>query len=92
MPPFLLEGFIMLIQQTSVDAYRSIGTSLSSRVLALMGGQPLTCDEAEIILGAKHQSVSSTIRALVKKKVLSDTGERRQTRSGRMAIVWGVIH
>jgi hypothetical protein len=82
----------MLIQQTSVDAYRSIGPSLLNRVRALMGGQSLTCDEVEILLCAKHQSVSATIRALVKEGVLADTGERRPTRSGRKAIVWGVVH
>jgi hypothetical protein len=79
----------MLIQQTSREAFSRVGTSLRNRVCLLMDFRAHTCDEAELLLGAKHQSVSATIRCLVKEGQLEDTGERRLTRSGRNAIVWG---
>ena len=81
----------MLIQQTSREAFARVGTSLKDRVSLLMMSRAYTCDEVEVLLNGKHQSVSATIRNLVKDGFLSDTGERRLTRSGRNAIVWGPV-
>tara|TARA_R110001606_G_scaffold333060_1_gene480914 strand:- start:137 stop:463 length:327 start_codon:yes stop_codon:yes gene_type:complete len=50
-----------------------------------------TCDEIEYKLGGKHQTISATIRSLVKEGMLEDSGFRRQTRSGRRAICWQVV-
>ena len=50
-----------------------------------------TCDEIEYKLGGKHQTISATIRSLVKDVKLEDSGFRRQTRSGRRAICWQVV-
>jgi hypothetical protein len=51
---------------------------------------PMTCDEVERWFGLSHQSTSARIRGLVLKGFLVDYGERRKTRSGRSATVWGV--
>jgi len=89
--PLLFFGGIMLIQQTSREAFSRVGTTLRDRVSLLMESRAYTCDEVEVLLGAKHQSISATIRHLVKDGFLSGTGERRLTRSGRNAIVWGSV-
>jgi hypothetical protein len=47
-----------------------------------------TCDEIEVSLGLLHQSASAEIRKLVLLGKLSDSGQRRRTRSGRTATVW----
>ena len=49
-----------------------------------------TCWEIEQALGILHQTASARIRKLFKDGNLMDTGLRRATGSGRMAIVWGV--
>ena len=49
-----------------------------------------TCCEVEEAIGLLHQSASSTITGLRKAGRLVDTGKRRPTNTGCMAIVWGV--
>ena len=49
-----------------------------------------TCDEIEVALELRHQTVSCFIRFLTQDGLLYDTGDRRMTRSGRKAIVWKV--
>jgi len=51
----------------------------------------LTCDEIEVMLEARHQSVSSRIRHGVKNDLVINSGKKRKTRSGRNAIVWTII-
>jgi len=61
-----------------------------SRILRLIDERRgLTCDEIEIETGGLHQTVSSAITALRRRGKLHDTGERRATRYGCQAIVWG---
>jgi len=48
----------------------------------------LTCDEAEVILGMRHQTISARFRELAKIGSIQDSGRRRPTRSGRRATVW----
>ena len=48
-----------------------------------------TCHEVEIALRLLHQSASAAITQLRKAGRLVDTGERRPTNNGRLAIVWG---
>src|SRR5690242_15924933 len=43
----------------------------------------LTCDEAELVLGWSHQSVSPRINGLARQELIVDSGRRRKTRSGR---------
>lgn len=47
-----------------------------------------TDDEIEVRLGLRHQSASARRRELVLLGEIRDSGKRRQTRSGRAAVVW----
>ena len=81
----------MTVQATSLEAYRSVNTRAVDRaVLAHLAGRPDTCDSIEVTLGMRHQTASSAIRRLTIDGVVQWTGERRPTRSGRRALVWGV--
>ena len=83
----------MLIQQTSRAAYESIGrgcNSLHQRILGSLVDENYTCDELEVLLEAKHQSISARIRQGVLDGDIEDSGERRPTRSNRQAIVWAL--
>ena len=91
----------MLIQQTSRDAYESVNRGnipIRTQILDLFDLVQFnksvpnwTCDELECVLDGKHQTVSASIRSLVKEGMLEDSGFRRQTRSGRRAICWQVV-
>ena len=50
---------------------------------------PRTCDEI-MALGWAHQSASAGINWLMRKGYIVDSGQRRQTRMNRAAIVWAV--
>jgi hypothetical protein len=50
----------------------------------------LTADEAEVLTGGTHQSVSATVSVLFHRGVLYDTGKRRKTRSGNNARVYAI--
>ena len=79
------------VQETSREAYESVNRAndtLYSRVLGSLKGHPSTCDEIEVSLEGRHQSVSSRIRKGVQDGLIQDSGEKRQTRTGRKAIVW----
>jgi len=56
--------------------------------IKVYGGR--TCDEIEQELGLRHQTASCFIRFLTQDGFLCDSGIRRITRAGRMAIVWEV--
>jgi hypothetical protein len=49
-----------------------------------------TNDELEAFFEWPHQTLSPRVRELVLKGHVVDSGNRRRTRSGRMAIVWRV--
>lgn len=51
-------------------------------------GGGMTCDEVEVEAAMSHQTTSARIRELAQKGRIIDSGRRRPTRSGRMAIVW----
>lgn len=81
------------VQETSLAAYESQDPDAKARrerqILAYIETEDgATCWEVETALGLLHQSASSTITRLRKAGHLVDTGERRQTNTGRMAIVW----
>ena len=82
----------MKIQETTRKAYESVNRgndSLYSRVLTqLSDNRSSTCDELEVELEARHQSVSSRIRKGVQDGFIKNSGEKRRTRTGRQAIVW----
>jgi hypothetical protein len=82
------------VRATSTAALESISpeekASREKQILAYIrnnGGA--TCCEIENALGLLHQSASSMITRLRKAGHLVDTGERRPTNTGRLAIVWG---
>lgn len=79
-----------MMQNTSLQAYLSVDhRSMRERVLSKieeLGGS--TCDELEIALDGRHQSVSATLTAARKGGFIVNTGRTRPTRSGRSAIVW----
>ena len=81
----------MNIQETTREAYESVNRgndSLYSRVLTQLSAWPATCDEIEVGLEGRHQSVSSRIRKGVQDGFIENSGEKRRTRTGRNAIVW----
>jgi len=85
----------MLIQKTSRDAYDSVNRgdwSMKDKVYDLIRDfEVLSCEEAEIILNGKHQSISATIRHLVLKGLVEDSGGTTENTSGRQAILWKIV-
>jgi DNA-binding MarR family transcriptional regulator len=84
------------VRDTSIAALRSLDeetvTRNRLRILKFVAEQDgATCDEIEAATGMKHQSASALITRLSRQGRLRDTGERRLTRSGRAATVWGVV-
>tara|TARA_S200000501_G_scaffold86182_1_gene79044 strand:+ start:404 stop:670 length:267 start_codon:yes stop_codon:yes gene_type:complete len=79
-----------MMQNTSLQAYLSVDhRSMREKVLKKLAERGAsTCDELEIALEGKHQSVSATLTAARKSGLIVDTGQTRPTRSGRSAIVW----
>lgn len=51
-----------------------------------------TTDELEIVLGMAHQTASARVVGLRTKHKIMDSGLRRRTRGGRLAVVWVVGH
>lgn len=49
-----------------------------------------TCDEGEVVLGMTHQSLSPVLNWLERRGFVERAGERRRTRSGRMAAVYTI--
>lgn len=60
------------------------------RILDRIINSPLgvTCDDLELRLGLPHQTVSAAITAMLRNKMIVDSGERRPTRTGRKARVY----
>ncbi len=60
------------------------------QAIAELGGA--TCEQVEDYLNMKHQTVSGRIPRLVESGYLKDSGERRENKTGRMAIVWSACN
>jgi hypothetical protein len=96
--PFKSEAFSRAsgpVQDTSLEARESLDEDTLSRWQReiydyIEQANGATCWEVEQELELLHQSASPLIRRLRLKGQLVDTGQRRPTGSGRMAIVWGV--
>lgn len=79
---------------TSKEAAEAIQPTLGaieSKVLGFIVGRKrigATCDEVERLLGFRHQTASARIYDLAQKGLIQDSGDRRETSSGRRAIVW----
>ena len=85
----------MSIQPTSIEAWDSVQgeptQKVRERILAMIGAAAdygRTDDEMEAETGLRHQTLSATRRGLAKRGEVVDSGKRRNTRSGRKAIVW----
>lgn len=61
---------------------------LAQQILELISRAPHTCFEIETATGLSHQTASARIRELNLKGLITDSGLRRKTGSGRNAIVW----
>lgn len=79
---------------TSKAAAKSIEpTSGTMRAIVLAfirgrGASGATCEEIEINMGMKHQTASARVRELAQAGLIRDSGERRNTSSGRPATMW----
>ncbi len=51
------------------------------------GARGMTCDEVEIATGLPHQTASARVNRLMTLGVIVP-GEKRKTRSGRLAVAW----
>lgn len=70
-----------------------VASNLRAQALAAIKDSKdgLTCDEVEALLGMRHQTASARLRELAKAEAIIDVGRRRQTRSGRQAVVWTAV-
>jgi hypothetical protein len=72
----------------SIEAHEATAPNKNAdyaRILAVLRKRPtlgLTCDEAERILGMKHQTCSARFSDMKKKGWLIINGTKRKTRSG----------
>lgn len=77
-------------QETSREAYESVDTeAIGERIIRLLKQERLTCDEIEERTGLLHQTASATLTALKNAGKIARTPEKRPTRTGRNAFVWG---
>ena len=85
----------MLIQETSREAWESVNrgnNSMKDRVYDLIKLSGLKiCEDVEMILNGRHQSISASIRHLVKDGLVEDSGFKGKTTSGRNAILWQIV-
>jgi hypothetical protein len=73
--------------ESVVDNARQLRAVVFSRILG-SGEVGMTCDQVEVAMNGRHQTISARIRELVNEGRIIDTGERRPTRSGRGARVY----
>jgi predicted HTH transcriptional regulator len=82
-------------RETSNAAYESVKPNLGTikyRIASTVRETgSMTDDEIEVALDLSHQTASAARRALVKDGVLEATGDKRPTRSGRLAQTWRVV-
>ncbi len=77
---------------TSDEAYASAELAPSrATVLRLLRERPQTCDELMQAHDLQHQSASAAVNWLMRNGFVIDSGERRNTRTGRSAIVWRAV-
>lgn len=79
---------------TSLAAAISVADTagtLRSQVFAFVARRDqngATCWEAERDMGLRHQTASARIRELAQSGALVDSGRKRRTETGRLAVVW----
>ena len=78
---------------TSLAAQKTIrpkAAAIRASIRKYLQEDPSTCDQIEVALGLRHQTASARICELRQTEQIFDTGARRPTRSGALAIVWAV--
>ncbi len=83
------------MRPTSLEAYQSVREKLSPQERAVFreiceSDRGMTGDELVVRLEWVPGVISARIRGLVKKGHIIETTERRKTRSGCWATVWGL--
>jgi predicted transcriptional regulator len=58
------------------------------RYIDSQGSKGATCDEVEAALGISHSTISPRVCELSKKAYVRASGQERETRKGRKAVVW----
>ncbi len=79
------------VQDTSREALQSQKDKAPTdcgTILSQLKRKPMTCDELETLLNLSHQTASARVRDLSMRGDIKDSGKRRNTRTGRKAIVW----
>ena len=77
--------------EAAAKAIEPVAGSLRALVLKHVRGRGLngsTCDEAEIALSMRHQTCSARVRELSGSGLIVDSGQKRKTSSGRLAVVY----
>lgn len=79
--------------QAAADSVKEDASTLRSKVLEVIRKTPggLTTDEVEQLLHLNHQTASPRMWELHRRGLIGDSGNRRKTRSGRMAIVYRAL-
>lgn len=80
-------------RETSIAAgleIRERADSLRARAMDFLRLSPMTADEVAAVLDESVLAIRPRVTELAKQGRIEDSGERRQNRSGRSAIVWRV--
>jgi hypothetical protein len=86
--PSILDSDTSVAAGKSIDREREALRWKCLRLIQEAGDHGRTCDEAEEITGARHQTISARVRELAQMGFIVDTGRRRATRSGRDARIY----
>lgn len=74
--------------EAAAESMEKCAATLRSRALIIIANYPSTCDEIEVEMAGKHQTISPRIWELKNMGLIADSGVRRRTRSGRNAAVY----
>lgn len=89
-PPHVVGSDTSKAAAESVAAHAPILREQVLAQIAKRGAVGATCDEIEVSLNGRHQTISARVRELAKDGLIVDSGKRRPTRSGRTASVYVV--
>lgn len=80
--------------EAAAHSMRPHVVSIEARVLCAIqtcGCYGSTADEIESQLESRHATISARVNALMRAGKIVDSGRRRKTRSGRLAVVWTAV-
>lgn len=97
-PPLFARQAVPLARRTDPDTSHAAALSMLQpaetqrrdllAALVRAGQRGLTCDEADADLGWRPTTAGRRMPELATLQSARDSGQRRKTQSGRMAIVW----